>query len=243
VSNDNLILARVFQRPDQPQPVYQPLLDQTVRTWAPIWAAELASFRTPDGPKLDVRRGPEWAPEFFGLVPLLDATVRTWIPIFDAELALFRMADRWLGPLPTEAEQIWFYSLPPAVTVPQMWPAFLEAAGISYRMADRWLGPISTDPEFTWPWAVVNPIIVKWAPIFAAELASTRSPDRTGLLELRYPPWFPDSASWIFPNLPPIVVKQLTFITWNVADTATTWRPSAGFVSWNVFDTFTSFDK
>ncbi len=202
----DFLAQRRYQRPDQPQPVYLQIVDATVRTWSPAFAAELASFRTADGARLDVRRY-DWAPTFDWVFPVVDAVTAQRAGVWSAEVG-GRTPD---GPKLDVRQFEWrpedgwiFVSLPPSVTVAQMVPALLAALQ-SFRTAD---GPRLDVRQFDWTmgagWIapVVDALVGRWMPGIEANVGG-RTPDGPKL-DVRLLEWQPEDG-WVFVSLPPTV--------------------------------------
>lgn len=177
-----LLSPRSYRRPDQPQPVYPQVVDATVRTWAPVWAAEHQSVRTGARPSLDVR-GHEWAP--FGWVPsVVERVVATWGPAFQSELKGERSADHARLDVRGHEWNSWGW-LPRVSTDPivAQWAAIWNA---SVRTPDRpgldvcraeWSAP-------AWIFQVLPSgatVAQQWPALLQALGLSYRSPDRIGL--------------------------------------------------------------
>lgn len=114
-------------------------VNDVVGTWAPVFAGELASYRSGDGGRLDVRRQ-EWAPALGWLVTSLPSgptVAQTW-PALQSQSYRLNARSALDVRTVTWPSQGWIQNasiIPP--TVAQRWPAILLALAPGYRSADR----------------------------------------------------------------------------------------------------------
>lgn len=168
--------------------------------WPAVLLALQPGYRSVDRARLDVR-GAEWSPENGWLQRVVESVVSTWAPIFDAELG-FRSTAR--ASLDVHDYQWapdasgWIYPVLPVVaSTAQQWPAMLQALAPGYRSEERARLDVRRyewSPAFSWPARVVDAIVAKWQPIFAAELgyrSGARPP-----IDVRDSSWSPELA-WL----------------------------------------------
>lgn len=154
----------------------RPVVDATVATWQPVFAAELG-YRSPDRAAAAIDCQPQ-AAWIFSVLPVTSSVAQQWPAVHQATGLSYRSGDCDQTPIATAPAFSWVQPVVDA-TVRTWSPVFVAELG--YRGPDRASAAIDCQPQPAWIFSALPVTITtaqQWPAIHQATGLSYRSMDR-----------------------------------------------------------------